>query len=53
MSKLVPYLGGKRLLAKTIVKLLPPHELYCEVFGGSATILLEKSVSKIEILKRP
>lgn len=50
MSKLVPYLGGKRLLAKTIVKLLPPHELYCEVFGGSATILLEKSVSKIEIL---
>jgi len=50
MSKLVPYLGGKRLLARTIVKLLPPHELYCEVFGGSATILLEKPVSKIEVL---
>ncbi len=33
MSKLVPYLGGKRLLAKKIVKLLPQHDLYCEVLG--------------------
>lgn len=50
MSKLIPYLGGKRLLARKIVKLLPQHDLYCEVFGGSATILLEKPMSKVEIL---
>jgi len=50
MSKLIPYLGGKRLLAKTILTLLPEHQLYCEPFGGSATILLEKSPSPEEVL---
>lgn len=50
MSRLVPYLGGKRLLAKTILPLLPVHRLYCEPFGGSATILLEKPPSPVEIL---
>jgi len=50
MSRLVPYLGGKRLLAKTIIPLFPKHELYCEPFSGSATILLEKDPSIREIL---
>jgi len=50
MSRLVPYMGGKRLLAKTIVALLPPHRLYCEPFCGSATVLLEKPPSHLEIL---
>jgi len=49
MSKLVPYLGGKRLLTKTILSILPEHRLYCEVFGGSGTILLEKEPSPAEI----
>jgi DNA adenine methylase len=49
MSKLVPYLGGKRLLTKTIIALLPEHHLYCEAFGGSGTILLEKTPSPAEI----
>jgi len=49
MSKLVPYLGGKRLLAKTILALLPGHHLYCEPFGGSGTILLEKPPSPAEV----
>jgi DNA adenine methylase len=50
MSRLVPYLGGKRLLAKTILALLPPHQLYCEPFAGSATIFLEKPPSPAEVL---
>lgn len=50
MSKFIPYLGGKRLLAKTILPLLPAHYLYCEPFGGSATILLGKDPSRIEVL---
>lgn len=49
MSKLVPYLGGKRLLTKTILSLLPEHKLYCEPFGGSGTILLEKPPSPAEV----
>jgi DNA adenine methylase len=50
MSKLIPYLGGKRLLAKTIIPLFPKHEMYCEPFSGSATILLEKEPSTREVL---
>lgn len=50
MSKLIPYLGGKRLLTKTILSLLPEHRLYCEPFGGSGTILLEKEPSGVEVI---
>ena len=50
MSRLVPYLGGKRLLTKTILNLLPDHRLYCEPFAGSATILLAKTPSPCEVL---
>jgi DNA adenine methylase len=42
-------LGGKKLLTKTILALLPDHRLYCEPFGGSGTILLEKPPSPAEI----
>jgi DNA adenine methylase len=49
MSRFFPYLGGKRLLSKTILGLLPDHRLYCEPFGGSGTILLEKPPSPAEV----
>ncbi len=50
MSKLVPYMGGKRLLTKTILSLIPEHRVYCEPFAGSATILLAKTPSPCEVL---
>ncbi len=50
MSRLIPYLGGKRLLTKTILALIPAHRLYCEPFAGSATILLAKPPSPCEVL---
>jgi len=49
VSKLIPYIGGKRLLAKHILGRMPQHQTYCEVFGGGGTILLEKSPSEREV----
>lgn len=40
MSNLVPYLGGKNRLAKTVIAKLPAHTCYCEVFAGGTTQLL-------------
>lgn len=40
-----PYLGGKRLLAKTIVPIIDgtPHKSYCEPFVGLGGIFLRRS----------
>jgi len=46
---LVPYMGGKQRLIKTILPLIPKHSRYVEVFGGSAAILLNKPPSAVEV----
>ncbi len=43
------YYGSKWRLAPTIIDLMPPHDLYCEPFGGSAAVLLQKRRSSIEV----
>lgn len=43
------YHGSKWLLSRWIVPQLPAHELYCEPFGGSAAVLLNKSRSYLEV----
>ena len=43
------YNGGKWRMAKNILKLFPPHEIYVEPFGGGAGILLQKPKSKIDV----
>lgn len=44
------YPGGKFLLAPTILKFFPQHDVYVEPFGGGASILLQKPPSPIEVV---
>jgi len=41
-------MGNKLAIADWIIPLFPPHKAYIEVFGGTASILLNKPRSKIE-----
>jgi DNA adenine methylase len=53
MSKLIksiiPYVGGKHFMIKHLLPLIPPHNIYVEVFGGAANLLLNKPTSTIEV----
>jgi DNA adenine methylase len=44
------YVGGKHLMSKVIVKLIPPHKIYVEPFAGSAKVFFAKEPSEIEVL---
>lgn len=43
------YPGGKWKCAPWIISNFPRHEVYVEVFGGGASVLLQKSASRTEI----
>ena len=42
--------GGKRALKKTLLTLIPAHDLYCEVFAGSAKLLFAKDPAPFEVM---
>jgi len=48
-SRFFPYLGGKHFLVKRLLPLVPPHEVYVEVFGGAAALLFAKDRSPVEV----
>lgn len=50
MKSFLSYLGGKSLLAKKIIPLIPQHTCYCEVFAGAAWMLFKKNESAVEII---
>ncbi len=47
---IIPWLGGKRRLAKKILPLYPPHTCYAEPFAGGAALLFLKPPSKLEVI---
>ena len=48
---LVPWMGGKRRLAKHILPLFPEHACYVELFaGGAALFFLREAAAKTEVL---
>jgi len=46
----IPWVGGKRRLAKDILPLFPKHTCYCEPFAGAGALFFMKEPSKVEVL---
>lgn len=49
MDSPIKWMGGKYRLRKTIIKMLPEHTCYCEVFGGAGWVLFGKQPSRVEV----
>jgi len=49
MKSVFPYPGGKSYLAPWIIEHIPDHDCYIELFGGSASVLVNKPKSRVEI----
>lgn len=49
-SPIIPWIGGKRRLAKRIIPLFPEHTCYVEPFCGAAAIYFLKDQTKVEVL---
>lgn len=47
---IIPWIGGKRRLAKRILPLYPNHECYVEPFAGGAALYFMKTPSEVEVL---
>lgn len=50
MKPPLTYYGGKQMLSKLIVSLIPPHKIYCEPFFGGGAVFFAKPASKLEVI---
>lgn len=49
-SPIIPWIGGKRRLAKRIIPLFPEHTCYVEPFAGGAAMFFLKQPAEAEVL---
>ena len=49
MKTLLRYYGGQLFKIKQLLKFIPPHRTYVEVFGGAGHFLILKEPSEVEI----
>lgn len=49
-TPIIPWIGGKRRLADTIISRFPPHTCYCEVFAGGAALYFLRSPAESEVI---
>jgi len=49
MRSPIRWFGGKGNMTKKLLKLIPPHQIYVEVFGGGASLLFTKKPSPVEV----
>ena len=47
---IIPWIGGKRRLAKHVLPLFPDHTCYCEPFCGAGALFFLKQQSKSEVI---
>jgi DNA adenine methylase len=45
----LPYVGSKKEINDWIIPMMPEHEVYGEIFGGSGSTLCEKPKAKMEV----
>ncbi len=46
----ITYYGGKQLLLRHILPLIPEHEIYTEAFVGGAAVFFAKEPAKVEVI---
>lgn len=50
LKPIIPWLGGKRRLARKIIPTFPDHSCYVEPFAGGAAIYFLKPPAKVDVL---
>jgi DNA adenine methylase len=49
-TPIIPWLGGKRRLADTLINRFPPHTCYVEVFAGGAALYFIRHPAHVEVI---
>jgi DNA adenine methylase len=49
MRSPIIWFGGKGIMVSKLLKIIPPHQIYVEVFGGGASLLFAKNPSPVEV----